>query len=125
RGQNYDNRPYGLVHEKTCEVLYPFGHPYSWTTIGYIEDLNAATLDDLKRFFLRWYGPNNATLTVAGDVNPEEVVRLVEKYFGSIPRGPEVANMQPQPAKLTENKYISYEDNVRFPLLRIVYPGVP
>jgi len=61
RGQRYDNRPYGLVYEKTMEALYPFGHPYSWTTIGYIDDLNAATLDDLKKFFLRWYGPVSYT----------------------------------------------------------------
>ena len=124
RGQNYDNRPYGLIYEKTIEALYPFGHPYSWTTIGYIEDLNAATLDDLKRFFLRWYGPNNATLTVAGDVNTDEVVRLVEKYFGNIPRGPEVKNMSPMPAKLDQDRYISYEDNIRFPMIRITFPGV-
>jgi zinc protease len=124
RGQNYDNRPYGLVYEKTIEALYPFGHPYSWTTIGYIEDLNAATLDDLKRFFLRWYGPNNATLTVAGNVKTDEVVRLVEKYFGNIPRGQEVKNMAPQPAKLDQDRYISYEDNIRFPMIRITFPGV-
>jgi zinc protease len=124
RGQNYDNRPYGLVNEKTVEALYPFGHPYSWTTIGYIEDLNAATLEDLKRFFLRWYGPNNATLTVAGDVNTDEVVKLVEKYFGNIPRGPEVKNMRPMPATLDQDRYISYEDNIRFPMIRMTFPGV-
>lgn len=124
RGQNYDNRPYGLVYEKTVEALYPFGHPYSWTTIGYIEDLNAASLDDLKRFFLRWYGPNNATLTVAGDVKTDEVVRLVEKYFGNIPRGVEVKNMLPQPVKLDKDRYVSYEDNIRFPLIRITFPTV-
>lgn len=124
RGQNYDNRPYGLVREKIGEVLYPFNHPYSWTTIGYIDDLNAANLDDLKRFFLRWYGPNNATLTIAGDVNTEEVTKLVAKYFGTIPRGPEVTNMKPVPAVLTEDKYISYEDNIKFPMLKMVFPGV-
>jgi zinc protease len=124
RGQNYDNKPYGLVREKINEVLYPFNHPYSWLTIGYIEDLNAATLQDLKNFFLRWYGPNNATLTVAGDVKTEEVVKLAEKYFGSIPRGPEVKKMNPEPAKLKENLYISLEDNIKFPMLKMVFPGV-
>lgn len=124
RGQNYDNRPYGLAYEKTVEALYPAGHPYSWTTIGYIEDLDAATLDDLKKFFLRWYGPNNAVLTVAGDVNPREVIRLVEKYFGSIPRGPEVRKMKPQPAGLKETRFVSYEDNVRLPMLNITWPTV-
>ena len=124
RGQNYDNRPYGLIYEKTKEALYPFGHPYSWTTIGYIEDLNAATLDDLKNFFLRWYGPNNATLTISGDVNTEEAVQLALKYFGSIPRGPEVKNMKAQPVQLDQNRYYSYEDNVKMPFLKWVFPTV-
>ncbi len=124
RGQNYDNRPYGLVSEKTGEALYPFGHPYSWTTIGYIEDLNNATLDDLKNFFLRWYGPNNAVLTISGDVTPEKTMELVQLYFGNIPRGPEVVNMKKQMVELPENRYFSYEDKVRFPMLRITYPSV-
>ncbi len=125
RGQNYDNRPYGLVNEKTGEALYPKGHPYSWTTIGYIEDLNRVDVNDLKRFYMRWYGPNNAVLTVAGDVNTADVVKMAEKYFGSIPRGPEVKNMQKQTALLSENRYISYEDNVRFPMFKVNYPTVP
>ncbi len=124
RGQNYDNKPYGLVGEKTGEALFPKGHPYSWTTIGYIEDLNRVDVNDLKRFYMRWYGPNNAVLTVSGDVNTNEVVKLANKYFGSIPRGPEVKNMAKQPAVLTENRYISYEDNVKFPMFKVTYPTV-
>jgi zinc protease len=124
RGQRYDNRPYGLVYEKTMEALYPFGHPYSWTTIGYIEDLNAATLDDLKRFFLRWYGPNNATLTVAGDFDREQCLNWIKKYFGSIPKGPEVKSMPAKPTKLDADRFVSYKDKVRFPLLSIAYPTV-
>src|SRR5246127_3144993 len=85
RGQNYDNRPYGLVQEKIGEALFPQGHPYSWTTIGYIEDLNRVDVNDLKRFYLRWYGPNNAVITLAGDIDPAKAIPLVEKYFGSIP----------------------------------------
>ena len=69
RGQNYDNRPYGLSAEIVSKNLYPYGHPYSWNTIGYVEDLNRVDVNDLKNFFLRWYGPNNATLTIGGDVN--------------------------------------------------------
>jgi zinc protease len=124
RGQNYDNRPYGLVGEKTEEALYPQGHPYSWPTIGYIEDLNRVDVNDLKKFFMRWYGPNNAVLTVAGDVKPAEVLKLVEKYYGSIPRGPEVKQMPKQPAVLDKDRYISYEDRIRFPMLSITWPGV-
>ncbi|MBI4946939.1 MAG: insulinase family protein [Bacteroidetes bacterium] len=125
RGQNYDNRPYGLSFEKTLEALFPYGHPYSWSTIGYIEDLNRVDVGDLKRFFLRWYGPNNAVLTVAGDVNPAEVVKLAEKYFGSIPRGPEVKNIEKKTAVLDKDRYISYEDNIRFPMLMVTFPSVP
>lgn len=124
RGQRYDNAPYGVVGEKIGEALYPQGHPYSWTTIGYIEDLNRVDVNDLKRFYMRWYGPNNAVLTVAGDVNTEEVVKLAEKYFGSIPRGPEVKPQQINKVTLSENRYIHYEDNVKFPMLRVVYPTV-
>jgi len=68
RGQNYDNRPYGLVQESLAKNLFPYGHPYSWLTIGYIEDLNRVNVQDLKNFFLRWYGPNNAVLTIGGDI---------------------------------------------------------
>lgn len=125
RGQRYDNAPYGLVWEKIGEAMYPEGHPYSWTTIGYIEDLNRVNVQDLKNFFLRWYGPNNATLTVAGDVNTADVIKLVEKYYGSIPRGPEVKSMPKMPGVLTADRCISYQDNVRFPQLTIARPGVP
>lgn len=67
RAQNYDNRPYGLMWEKMGEAMYPEGHPYSWQTIGYVEDLDKVDVNDLKAFFLRWYGPNNAVLTIGGD----------------------------------------------------------
>lgn len=125
RGQSYDNRPYGLVREKVAQALYPYGHPYSWPTIGYLDELNRATLDDLKNFFLRWYGPNNATLTVAGDVNPEEVIAMAEKYFGPINRGPEVEDVTIEKVTLTGDNYISYEDNIRFPLIQFAFPTVP
>jgi zinc protease len=126
RGQNYDNRPYGLAREVTAKALYPYGHPYSWLTIGYIEDLNRGNLNDLKNFFLRWYGPNNATLTIGGDVNTKEVIKKVEKYFGSIPRGPEVKPVQLPPVTLTKKTYTSYTDNyAKLPLLQITYPTVP
>jgi len=125
RGQNYDNRPYGLASEYLAKTLYPYGHPYSWLTIGYIEDLNRVNVNDLKNFFLRWYGPNNATLTVGGDVNTTEVIRLAEKYFGPIPKGPGVKLMQLPAPVLTSDRYVHYEDNVRFPMLQLVFPSVP
>jgi len=126
RGQNYDNRPYGLAAETTAKALYPYGHPYSWLTIGYIEDLNRVDVNDLKNFFLRWYGPNNATLTIGGDVNPADVVKLAEKYFGSIPRGPEVKNMKLAAPVLEKDRYVTLVDNyARVPQLSITYPTVP
>ncbi len=125
RGQNYDNVPYGLLREVSAKNLYPYGHPYSWLTIGYLEDLNRSNVTDLKNFFLRWYGPNNATLTVGGDVTTKEVVKLAEKYFGSIPRGPEVTPVKVEPVVLETNRYVSYTDNyARTPRLTIVYPTV-
>jgi zinc protease len=124
RGQSYDNRPYGLIGEKVAQAMYPQGHPYSWPVIGYLAELDRATLDDLKHFFLRWYGPNNATLTVAGDVDPKQVVELVEKYYGPIPAGPEVKPMTVEKTTLAEDRYISYEDNIRFPLIQFAYPTV-
>lgn len=125
RGQNYDNRPYGLVNEKIGQAMYPYGHPYSWPTIGYIKDLNNATLEDLKQFFLRWYGPNNATLTVVGDVETKDVLKLAEKYFGSIPTCPEIPKVDKTPVTLDKTRYISYEDNVRQPMISINFPTVP
>ncbi len=125
RGQNYDNRPYGLAGENLSKAMYPYGHPYSWLTIGYVEDLDRVVVNDLKNFFLRWYGPNNATLTIGGDVNAKDVVKLVEKYFGSIPRGPKVENMPAMNAKLDRHRFVSYVDNyARVPLMIKAYPTV-
>ncbi|MBA3971036.1 MAG: insulinase family protein, partial [Bacteroidetes bacterium] len=125
RGQNYDNRPYGLAGEKTSAALYPANHPYSWLTIGYIEDLNRVDVNDLKKFFMRWYGPNNATLTVAGDVTAAQVVKLAEKYFGPIVPGPEVKAQSFPAVVLNKDRYVSYEDNIRAPMLSFAFPTVP
>lgn len=124
RAQRYENRPYGLLWERVGEAMYPEGHPYSWSTIGYIEDLNRADLNDLKAFFLRWYGPNNAVLTIGGDLDVAETLDWVVKYFGPIPRGPEVENMPPQPAVLDADRYISMEDNIQLPLVFMAWPTV-
>ncbi len=126
RGQRYDNVPYGLVREVAAKNLYPYGHPYSWLTIGYIEDLNRVDVNDLKNFFLRWYGPNNAVLTVGGDVKKDEVIAMVEKYFGSIPKGPEVTKMSLPAAKVEKDRYVTMKDNyAKLPMLRMMFPTVP
>ena len=125
RGQRYYNAPYGLAYEAINKSLYPYGHPYSWMTIGYVEDLNRVDVNDLKNFFLRWYGPNNATLTIGGDVKPATVVKLVEKYFGSIPRGPEVKPVQVPAVSLEKDRYKTLVDNfARTPRLYVAYPAV-
>jgi zinc protease len=126
RGQNYDNQPYGLMGEVAAKNLYPYGHPYSWLTIGYIEELNKVNVNDLKNFFLRWYGPNNATLTIGGDVKTADVVKMVAKYFGSIPACPKVVPVKLDPVVLDKDRYVSYVDNyARTSQLRLVYPTVP
>ena len=126
RGQNYDNRPYGLLGEFASKNLYPYGHPYSWLTIGYIEDLNRVDVQDLKNFFLRWYSPNNATITIGGDIKSSDVVKIVDKYFGSIPRGPEVTKTILPAVVVDKNRYVSYVDNyAKLPLLTKAFPTVP
>lgn len=125
RGQNYDNRPYGLVQETLAKNLYPYGHPYSWLTIGYIEDLNRVNVQDLKNFFMRWYGPNNAVVTVGGDVKTKDVVKMVEKYFGTIPQCPKVEKtILPSPV-LEKDRLVSMTDQyAKLPLLYCAMPTV-
>lgn len=124
RGQRVDNQPYGRLGETLGAALYPEGHPYSWPVIGYTEDLNRVDVNDLKKFFLRWYGPNNATLTIGGAVGPEETMVLINKYFGSIPRGPEVIDAPKSNVTLTEDRYVSFEDNINLPLVFMAFPTV-
>lgn len=109
--QNYDNRPYGHSSTVMARAMYPADHPYNWTTIGDIKDLFNATLDDVKDFHSRFYVPNNATLSIAGDFDPVQVKELIQKYFGEIPRGPEVETLKPMPVTLAETKKLYHEDN--------------
>lgn len=124
RGQRIDNAPYGLLGERVGEAMYPEGHPYSWSVIGYLEDLDRANLDDLKRFFLRWYGPNNAALTIGGRFDEHQTLEMIAKYFGSIPAGPEVKKPEALPVSLDSDRYISLEDNVSLPLVHMSWPTV-
>jgi len=122
RRQNYENPPYGQDPGAIVAALYPKDHPYSWLTIGSHEDLTSASLADVKGFFSRWYGPNNATLVVAGDVNPNEVRVLAERYFGPITRGPAVDRPAPRPVKLDAVQRLVREDRVRLPQLTLSWP---
>lgn len=124
RAQRMDNQPYGLLNERVAEALYPTNHPYSWQTIGYVEDLDRVDVNDLKAFFQRWYGPNNAVITIGGDIDVEQTLAWVKKYFGSIPRGPEVENQEKTLVTLNETRHLTHEDDVYLPLIQIAYPTV-
>ena len=119
RRQSYENRPYGLVHETMLAAMYEPEHPYSWPTIGSMKDISEASRDDIADFFRRYYHPANASLCVAGDINPAEAKRLVEKYFGPIPAGPKVTHPQPSTPELKEEKRIKMTDRVG--LARVYY----
>ena len=123
--QNQMNQPYGMSYEILGQNLYPPSHPYNWPVIGYVDDLDRANLEDLRNFFLRWYGPNNAILTITGDVTSADVIPLVEKYFGSINRGPEVRKQKANIPRLSSDIYCGYTDNIYLPMTDMVFPTVP
>jgi zinc protease len=119
RRQRVENRPMGLVNKVTIEALFPANHPYHHEVIGSMDDLTGASLDDVRRFFNRWYVPNNATLVIAGDFDPARTKALVEQYFGPIPSGaPGVRPVAPA-AKLDREKRIAMEAKVQQPALFI------
>jgi len=114
-----ENQPYGKQWDLLTKAMYPKGHPYSWTVIGEMEDLNAASLDDVKEWFKSYYGAANAVVAVAGDINPQEVYKKVLNYFGDIPAGPTIARQEVNiPLKNTDT-YEVYEDRV--PEARILF----
>ncbi|MCA1621942.1 MAG: insulinase family protein, partial [Acidobacteria bacterium] len=123
--QRIDNQPYGQANYKITETMYPAGHPYHWSPIGSMEDLSAASLDDVKAFFRRYYVPNNASLVVAGDFDPKEARAWVEKYFGPVPKGEPVTRPQVAMPKLDREIREQIDDRVQFPRLYMVWHSVP
>jgi zinc protease len=121
RRQSYENQPYGRAFLELSSLLYPKGHPYSWPTIGSMEDLTAASYDDVAQFFKTYYVPNNASLVVAGDIDLVEARRLVEKWFGEIPRGADVPPIVPPPVTLDGVKKQTMEDKVQLPRLYLAW----
>jgi len=107
-----DNEPYSIAEELSTKACFPAGHPYSWTVIGSLEDLDAAKLDDVKEWFKTYYGPNNATLVIAGDVNAQDILAKVKSYFGDIPPGPPVGRFDQYVAKRTGTSRQSAQDRV-------------
>lgn len=125
RRERVDNVPYGRGEEVILAALYPKGHPYSWSVIGSMADLSVASLEDVKNFFRAYYAPNNATITIAGDFNPANVKRLVQLYFGSIPRGPTLpARPKVAPVVLAKDTFMVLEDRVQLPRAFYDWPTV-
>ncbi|WP_225899147.1 M16 family metallopeptidase [Flavobacterium erciyesense] len=123
--QSYDNRPYGHNFSVISKNLYPASHPYSWEVIGSLEDLQNATLEDVKAFYNRWYVPNNVTLTISGDFDVAQTKIWVEKYFGEIKRGEAIPKMEKQAVTLATTKKLFYEDNfAKLPQLTLTWPSV-
>jgi len=107
-----ENQPYAIANDLTTKNTYPAGHPYSWRVIGSMEDLNAASLDDVKEWFRTYYGPNNAVLVIAGDITPQTALEKVKKYFGDIPPGPPIAKQSAWIAKMTGHHRQIAQDRV-------------
>lgn len=123
--QSIDNTPYGHRQYVIGKNLYPKNHPYNWQVIGSLEDLQNATLDDVKNFFKKWYVPNNATLVLSGDFDINQAKKWVHKYFDEIPKGESIASIQKRPGEVIETKYLFYEDNfARLPELTLTWPAV-
>lgn len=124
--QGYDNRPYGHTRYVLHSNLYPEGHPYSWQVIGEMEDLKNATVEDVRNFYDKFYGPNNATLVVAGDFKKDSVKNLIDKYFAEIQKRQEVAEVTPKTVSLSETKKLYHEDNfAKVPEITMVWPTAP
>ncbi|HEX8293439.1 MAG TPA: insulinase family protein [Pyrinomonadaceae bacterium] len=123
--QRIDNQPYGQAIYKITEAMYPEGHPYRWSVIGSMEDLSAASLDDVKAFFRRYYVPNNASLVLAGDFDPKEARAWVEKYFGPIPKGEPVTRPRVAAPRLDREVREQIDDRVQFPRLYIAWHSAP
>jgi len=121
RRQSYENRPYGLADLALDEALWPPGHPYNWPTIGHMEDLTAASYDDVVDFFKQYYAPNNASLVIAGDIDFDGTRALVEKWFSEIPSGAGVVPVAPPAARLSEVQRIALTDRVRLPRLYLAW----
>lgn len=123
--QSVDNRPYGHTSYVIDKNLYPEDHPYNWQVIGSLEDLQSATLVDVKEFYNKWYVPNNATLVIAGDFDADQAKKWVKKYFEGIPRGQEIESLEVQPVSIEATEKLYYEDNfARLPELRMTWAGV-
>jgi zinc protease len=125
RRQGVENQPYGKVEDVMPPALFPKDHPYSWPVIGSMADLTAASQEDVRDFFKKWYGPANASLVIAGDVDAKEVRRLALKWFADVPKSEPVEPITPRPVVLREEKRIVVEDKVQLPRLYAAWVTPP
>lgn len=124
RLERYDNQPYGLAWELIVKNLFPENHPYSWPTIGFKEDIESFTLDDVRNFFRKYYSPSNATIVVAGDIKYDEALVLIEKYFGDIKSNGNINKLVTENFDLENNIFIQHKDNVQLPRIYLAWPTV-
>ena len=121
RRQSYEMQPYGMAFLEVAASLWNPEFPYHWLPIGSSRDIESATLDDVRAFFGRWYGPNNASLAIAGDFDPKVARRLVEKWFGAIPPSGPPDHRHPKPRPLTQEKRVTMGDNVELPRVYVAW----
>jgi len=121
RRQRYENQPYGLAWEILLSNLFTQNHPYSWPTIGWMEDIKNFKLDDVINFFKTYYSPNNATLVIGGNFDFDNAIKLVEKYFGEIPSNNSIPNVNTPEQNLEDSKKIIHEDNVQLPRIYLAW----
>jgi len=123
RRQSVENQPYGQAYITLDELLFPAGHPYHWPTIGYMDDLTAASYEDVTGFFKQYYGPNNATLVVAGDIDAAKARALVERWFSDVKRGPDVAPLSAPPVQSSGVVKKTLTDRVQLPRIYLAWTG--
>jgi len=124
RRQSVDNQPYGRAGEILSRAIYPPSNPYSWDVIGSMEDLSAASEDDVKNFFRLYYAPNNTFLSVVGDIDPVQAKAWIAKYFGDLPRGKAITRPSVAPVTLQDEQRLVFEDRVQIPRLYVEWPTV-
>jgi zinc protease len=124
RRQGIDNQPYGRAYEILTSAEYPASNPYSWPVVGYLTDLQRASVEDVKQFFRLYYAPSNATIAVVGDFDPAQARGWIAKYFGDLPRGAAITRPVVRPPTLAAERRLVYEDRVQVPQLYLRWPTV-
>jgi zinc protease len=123
RRQGIDNQPYGRAFEILTAATLPDANPYSWPVVGYMADLQKATVEDVKQFFRLYYAPSNATLTIVGDIDPAKTKAWVSRYFGDLPKGAPIARPTIPPVSVSAEQRLVFEDRVQVPRLYLAWPS--